>query len=81
MLYCIRIDVRVPHALAPEQLERLKAEQKARAGAGARRQVAAPVACCAYMANEFIADAAGRLQGLQDQRPMASVSGEAAEMA
>jgi muconolactone delta-isomerase len=31
MLYCIRMDVRVPHALAPEQLERLKAEEKARA--------------------------------------------------
>ena len=31
MLYCIRMDVRVPHTLAPEQLERLKAEEKARA--------------------------------------------------
>ena len=31
MLYCIRMDVRVPHALAPEQLERLEAEEKARA--------------------------------------------------
>src|SRR5262249_26247365 len=28
MLYCIRMDVWVPHALAPEQLERLEAEEK-----------------------------------------------------
>jgi muconolactone D-isomerase len=31
MLYCVRMDVRVPHDLGPEQLERLKAEEKARA--------------------------------------------------
>ena len=31
MLYRIRMDVRVPHALASKQLERLKAEEKARA--------------------------------------------------
>ena len=31
MLYCVRMDVRVPHDLAPERLERLKAEEKARA--------------------------------------------------
>jgi muconolactone D-isomerase len=31
MLYCVRMDVRVPHDLAAEQLERLKAEEKARA--------------------------------------------------
>ena len=31
MLYCIRMDERVPHALAPEQLERLEADEKARA--------------------------------------------------
>ena len=31
MLYCIRMDVWVPHALAPEQLERLEAEEKGRA--------------------------------------------------
>jgi muconolactone delta-isomerase len=38
MLYCIRMDVRVPHALASKQLERLKAEEKARASArGAAR--------------------------------------------
>ena len=28
MLYCIRMDVWVPHALAPEQLERLEAEER-----------------------------------------------------
>jgi muconolactone D-isomerase len=53
MLYCIRMDVRVPHALAPEQLERLKAEEKARAGTAARRQVAAPVACCGAIHSIF----------------------------
>jgi muconolactone delta-isomerase len=38
MLYRIRMDVRVPHALASKQLERLKAEEKARASArGAAR--------------------------------------------
>jgi muconolactone D-isomerase len=31
MLYCVRMDVHVPHDLAPERLERLKAEEKARA--------------------------------------------------
>jgi muconolactone D-isomerase len=31
MLYFVRMDVRVPHDLAPEQLERLRAEEKARA--------------------------------------------------
>ncbi len=31
MLYCVRMDVRVPHDVDPERFERLKAEEKARA--------------------------------------------------
>ncbi|HKM64766.1 MAG TPA: muconolactone Delta-isomerase [Acidisphaera sp.] len=29
MLYCVRMDVRVPHDVDPERFERLKAEEKA----------------------------------------------------
>ena len=32
MLYCVRMDVRVPQGMDPERFERLKAEEKARAG-------------------------------------------------
>ena len=54
MLYCIRMDVWVPHALAPELLERLEAGgEGARAGTAARRQVAAPVACCGAIHSIF----------------------------
>ncbi len=31
MLYCVRMDVRVPHDVDPDRFERLKAEEKARA--------------------------------------------------
>ena len=31
MLYCVRMDVRVPHGIDSEYFERLKAEEKARA--------------------------------------------------
>ena len=31
MLYCVEMDVRVPHDVDPERFERLKAEEKARA--------------------------------------------------
>ena len=31
MLYCVRMDVRVPHDVDPARFERLKAEEKARA--------------------------------------------------
>lgn len=31
MLYCVRMDVRVPQGVDPERFERLKAEEKARA--------------------------------------------------
>src|SRR5260221_3633365 len=31
MLYCVQMDVRVPHDVDPARLERLKAEEKARA--------------------------------------------------
>lgn len=31
MLYCVRMDVHVPHDIAPDRFERLKAEEKARA--------------------------------------------------
>jgi muconolactone D-isomerase len=31
MLYCVRMDVRVPHDVEPDRFERLKAEEKARA--------------------------------------------------
>ena len=31
MLYCVQMDVRVPHDVDPARIERLKAEEKARA--------------------------------------------------
>ncbi len=31
MLYCVRMDVRVPHGIDPAAFERLKAEEKSRA--------------------------------------------------
>ena len=31
MLYCVNMDVRVPHDIDPERFERLRAEEKARA--------------------------------------------------
>src|SRR3954453_18956667 len=31
MLYCVRMDVRLPHDIDPERFERLKAEEKAKA--------------------------------------------------
>ena len=33
MLYCVQMEVRVPHNADPERLDRLKAEEKARAQA------------------------------------------------
>ena len=33
MLYCVQMEVRVPHDADPERLDRLKADEKARAQA------------------------------------------------
>ena len=44
MLYCVRMDVRVPHSADPDRFETLKAKEKARARIATLRQMATSMA-------------------------------------